>query len=149
MNRHVPPLSIALGSGLGGWAFPPQARPQGILTPGNIGDIQRQRRLPKYLPHQGEALVERLFYGLLALLSWISQERVGADLDLRPAKAELQKGDPFDDDGVAPRVAAGLLQLLSGLGQRLETEDRGGARFLGGGLVQQRLQPVKIAADGT
>ena len=44
---------------------------------------------------------------------------MGAGLDLRPAQAEFQEGDPLGDGGVAPRLLAGLLQFLAQPGQRL------------------------------
>src|SRR5579864_3189804 len=70
---------------------------------------------------------------------------MGTDLDLRPAKADLQEGDSFGNRGITPCISPGLFQFLAQLGQRLGLENRSG--LFSGGFVHQRLQSVEIPAN--
>src|SRR5580704_13546856 len=73
--------------------------------------------------------------------------RMGTDFDFGPAQAEFKEGNSLTDGGIASRILPGLLQFLAQPGQRLGIENRSSLALFGSGLVHQRLQPVKIAAN--
>src|SRR5262249_10191748 len=129
------------------WPLPTQAGPEGILAPGDVGDVQCQGRLPKNSSHQSKPLAEGFLDCHFVRLCGIRKKSMATDFDPRPAKAEFQEGDALGDGGITSSLSAGLLQFLAKLDQRLWMEDSGGSCFLGGSFVHQRLQPIKIPAN--